>query len=95
MKKSVFSGSAAAIVTPFSGGVIDYAVFDRLVEWHIGCGTDAIVVCGTTGEAATLGYDERMKLIERCVRKADRRVPVIAGSGTNNTASSIALSRAA
>ena len=53
------------------------------------------VVCGTTGEAATLSYNERMALIERCVRTVDRRVPVIAGSGTNSTASSIALSKAA
>ena len=63
-------------------------------ERQIQGGTDAIVVCGTTGEAATLNYDERMALIERCVRIVDRRVPVIAGSGTNNTASSVALSKA-
>ena len=67
---------------------------DSLVERQIQGGTDAIVVCGTTGEAATLNYDERMALIERCVRIVDRRVPVIAGSGTNNTASSVALSKA-
>lgn len=95
MKPDVFTGSAVAIVTPFSGGSVDYEVFDRLVEWQIQCGSDAIVVCGTTGEAATLSYEERMTVIERCVKKADRRVPVIVGSGTNSTASSVALSRAA
>lgn len=95
MKKPVFTGSAVAIVTPFDGNMIDYAAFDRLVEWQIARGTDAIVVCGTTGEAATLSYDERMALIERCVGVVNGRVPVIAGSGTNSTASSIALSRAA
>lgn len=95
MKPCVFTGSAVAIVTPFCGDGVDLEAFDRLIERQIQGGTDAIVVCGTTGEAATLSYDERMALIERCVRTVDRRVPVIAGSGTNSTASSIALSRAA
>ena len=95
MKPCVFTGSAVAIVTPFCSDGIDFEAFDRLIERQIHSGTDAIVVCGTTGEAATLSYDERMALIERCVRAADHRVPVIAGSGTNSTASSIALSKAA
>ena len=95
MKSLIFTGSAVAIVTPFRAGSIDFNAFDRLVERQIQGGTDAIVVCGTTGEAATLNYDERMALIERCVRIVDRRVPVIAGSGTNSTASSVALSKAA
>ena len=95
MKPCVFTGSAVAIVTPFCGDGVDLEAFDRLIECQIQGGTDAIVVCGTTGEAATLSYDERMALIERCVRTVDRRVPVIAGSGTNSTASSIALSKAA
>lgn len=95
MKPCVFTGSAAAIVTPFRNGAVDLPAFDRLVEWQLRRGTDAIVVCGTTGEAATLSLDERTVLIEHCVRIADGRVPVIAGSGTNSTASSVALSRAA
>ena len=95
MKSLIFTGSAVAIITPFKDGAVDIPAFDRLVEWQLRCGTDAIVVCGTTGEAATLNLDERTTLIERCVRTVDHRVPVIAGSGTNNTASSIALSRAA
>ena len=95
MKPCVFTGSAVAIVTPFCGDGVDLEAFDRLIERQIQGGTDAIVVCGTTGEAATLSYNERMALIERCVRTVDRRVPVIAGSGTNSTASSIALSKAA
>ena len=95
MKSLIFTGSAVAIITPFKDGAVDIPAFDRLVEWQLRCGTDAIVVCGTTGEAATLNLDERTALIERCVRTVDHRVPVIAGSGTNNTASSIALSRAA
>ena len=95
MRSCVFTGSAVAIVTPFRGGAVDFPAFDRLVEWQLRCGTDAIVVCGTTGEAATLSLNERTALIERCVRIADGRAPVIAGSGTNSTASSVALSRAA
>ena len=95
MKPCVFTGSAVAIVTPFCGDGVDLEAFDRLIKRQIQGGTDAIVVCGTTGEAATLSYNERMALIERCVRTVDRRVPVIAGSGTNSTASSIALSKAA
>lgn len=95
MKKPVFTGSAVAIVTPFAGSAIDCAAFERLIERQIEHGSDAIVVCGTTGEAATLSYDERSRLIDLCMRTVDGRVPVIAGSGTNSTASSVALSRAA
>ena len=95
MKSLIFTGSAVAIITPFKDGAVDIPAFDRLVEWQLRCGTDAIVVCGTTGEAATLNLDERTALIERCVRIVDHRVPVIAGSGTNSTASAVALSRAA
>mgnify|MGYP002978928574 CR=1 FL=1 len=84
MKPCVFTGSAVAIVTPFCGDGVDLEAFDRLIERQIQGGTDAIVVCGTTGEAATLSYNERMVLIERCVRTVDRRVPVIAGSGTTS-----------
>ena len=95
MKPLVFTGSAVAIVTPFKGGKVDFPAFDRLVAWQLQQGTDAIVVCGTTGEAATLNLEERSALIERCVRIVDHRVPVIAGSGTNSTSSAVALSRAA
>lgn len=68
MKPCVFTGSAVAIVTPFCGDGVDLEAFDRLIKRQIQGGTDAIVVCGTTGEAATLSYNERMALIERCVR---------------------------
>ena len=95
MKKPVFEGLATAIVTPFKNGTIDIPTFEMLLDTQLAANVDAIVVCGTTGEAATLSYNERMALIERCVRAVDRRVPVIAGSGTNSTASSIALSKAA
>ena len=63
MKSLIFTGSAVAIITPFKDGAVDIPAFDRLVEWQLRCGTDAIVVCGTTGEAATLNLDERTALI--------------------------------
>ena len=95
MKKPLFTGSGVAIVTPFTKETVDLPTLGKLLDFQMKNGTDAIIVCGTTGEAATLSYNERMALIERCVRTVDRRVPVIAGSGTNSTASSIALSKAA
>ena len=95
MKKPLFTGSGVAIVTPFTKETVDLPTLGKLLDFHMKNGTDAIIVCGTTGEAATLSYNERMALIERCVRTVDRRAPVIAGSGTNSTASSIALSKAA
>ncbi|MFW6267758.1 MAG: 4-hydroxy-tetrahydrodipicolinate synthase [Marinilabiliaceae bacterium] len=87
-------GSIVAIVTPFKDtGEIDFETFDELVEFHISNGTDGIVVCGTTGETPTLSEEEDVQLIERCVKKVDGRVPVIAGTGSNSTADSIKYSK--
>ena len=72
MKDPVFEGVATAIVTPFNQGTIDFPVMNRLLDLQLAAGVDAIVVCGTTGEAATLSFDERMTLIERCVRSSSR-----------------------
>src|SRR5574344_544511 len=91
MKQPLFTGCGVAIVTPFHGGCVDYEAFRRLVDWQIESGTDAIIVCGTTGEAATLTHEERTELIKTCVAQVDHRVPVIAGSGSNNTAAAIRL----
>lgn len=86
MKKPIFTGSGVAIVTPFTeNGTINYSKFEELVEWHIVEGTDAIIVCGTTGESATLPIEEHKKLIELCVQKVNGRIPVIAGAGSNDT----------
>ncbi len=82
----MFSGSIPALVTPFRDGLIDETAFRRLVDWQIDEGSSALVPCGTTGESATLSYDEHYRVIEICVEQAAGRVPVIAGCGSNDTA---------
>ena len=93
MKQPIFTGSGVAIVTPFSGGTVDLPALRRLLDLQLDGGTDAIIVCGTTGEASTMTYRERMRTIEACVDHVAGRVPVIAGSGSNATENAIALSR--
>lgn len=95
MSQSLFRGSGVALVTPMTPDGIDFPALERLIEWHIASGTDALVLCATTGEGATLTYAERAEIIERSVRQVNGRVPVIVGTGSNNTASAIALSREA
>lgn len=90
---SVFKGSGVAIVTPFLNGKIDYESMKNLIEYQIANGTDAIIVCGTTGEASTLSYEEQIECIKRCVEYVDGRVKVIAGSGSNCTKSAVNLSK--
>ena len=88
--KGTPSGSLVAIVTPMmEGGHVDLPAFDRLIEWHINSGTHGIVVVGTTGESATLSSQEHIDLIEHCVKRVAGRVPVIAGTGSNNTAEAL------
>jgi 4-hydroxy-tetrahydrodipicolinate synthase len=86
MKGTLFSGSAAALATPFCGGKIDYPAFSRLIEYQLDGGSDALVICGTTGEAATLTADERDELLSFAVMQCAGRVPVIAGTGGSCTA---------
>ena len=93
MKNTVFRGVATAIVTPFKEGQIDFESFDKLVEWQINKGINAIVVAGTTGEGSTLTDEEHKALIKHCVKTVDHRVPVIAGTGSNDTAYAISLSK--
>ena len=85
----MFSGSIPALVTPFRDGAFDAPAFKRLVEWQIDEGTSALVPCGTTGESPTLGFDEQYQVIDACVEAAAGRVPVIAGCGSNDTATAI------
>lgn len=92
---SIFKGSAVAMVTPFCDGKIDYSSMDKLIDYQIRNETDAIVVCGTTGEASTLSYDEQISCIKHCVDYVNKRVKVIAGTGSNCTKSAINLSRIA
>ena len=93
MKQPIFTGSGVAIVTPFTRDTVDYPALRRLLDFQLENGTDAVIVCGTTGEAATMSYVERMRTIETVVRHVDGRVPVIAGSGSNNTENAITLSK--
>ena len=94
MKQPVFTGSCTALITPFATGhAVDYPALAGLLDFQLENGTDALVVCGTTGEAAAMSYEERLRTIEAVVRHVDGRIPVIAGSGSNNTESAIALSR--
>ena len=93
MKKPIFTGSAAAVATPFTGSGVDFPALRKHLDFLLENGTDALVVCGTTGEAATMSYEERMETVEAVVRHVDGRVPVIAGTGSNNTENAIALSR--
>ena len=93
MKQAIFTGSGVALVTPFTSGGVDYHALEKLLDFQLDHGTDAVIVCGTTGEAATMSYAERMAVIEAVVRRVDGRVPVIAGSGANCTETAIALSR--
>ncbi len=87
----MFRGSIVAIVTPFKDGAVDEEKLRELVEFQIENGTDAIVPCGTTGEASTLDYDEHYRVIEIVVQQANKRVPVIAGTGSNSTTEAIEL----
>ena len=91
----MFFGSIPALVTPFAAGRVDEAAFRALVEWQIDEGSNALVPCGTTGEAATLSSEEHRRVIEITVEVARGRVPVIAGCGSNNTAHAIELTKAA
>ena len=91
--KKLFEGSGVALVTPFKDREVNYEKMGDLIEWHIENKTDAIIVCGTTGESATMTDKERKSTIKFVVDKVNKRIPVIAGSGSNNTAYSIELSK--
>ncbi|MBR2591075.1 MAG: 4-hydroxy-tetrahydrodipicolinate synthase [Clostridia bacterium] len=91
MKKTIFEGAATAIITPLNESGVDYESFGRLIEWQVAEGIDAIVVCGTTGEGSTLTDEEHKAAISFCVDKVAGRVPVIAGTGSNDIAYALNL----
>lgn len=96
MKNTIFTGAGIAIVTPFNAdGSVDYDGFGQLIEEQIAAGTDAIIVCGTTGESATLSDEEHKAVIKYCIEKVNHRVPVIAGTGSNDTSYAVELSKEA
>lgn len=93
MKKPLFTGSGVALVTPFTKEGVDYDKLGELIEFHIANSTDAIIICGTTGEASTMPDAEHKEAIRYTVEKTAGRIPVIAGTGSNDTPHAIELSR--
>ncbi len=90
---AIFEGAGVAIATPFKDGKIDFDNYGELIEWQIAEGTDAIISCGTTGEASTMTDAEQIEAVDYCVKKVNGRVPVIAGAGSNDTKHGIELSK--
>ena len=95
MKKTVFEGIATALITPLNENGVDYDAFGRLIDWQCDEGINALVVCGTTGESSTLTDDEHRKAIKYAVKRVNGRVPVIAGTGSNDTDYALDLTRSA
>ena len=92
-KNTIFTGSGVAIVTPFKDGAVDYESLGNIIEFQIANKTDAIIICGTTGESSTLTDEEHRDCIEYAIKKVAGRVPVIAGTGSNDTAYAVELSK--
>lgn len=92
MKKPIFTGLCTALVTPFRDGQVDLALLERLIRWQISAGADAIVLCGTTGESPTLTKEEKQAIFRTGIRTAAGRCKIIAGTGSNCTASAVELS---
>lgn len=90
----LFKGSGVALVTPFNEDLsVNYERLEELINFHIESSTDAIIICGTTGESATLSKSEKKKIIEFCVKTANNEIPIIAGTGSNNTSDAIEMSK--
>ena len=90
----LFRGSGVALITPFDkDNNINYKKIDELIKFHLKNNTDAIIVCGTTGESATLSTEEKKKLIKHVIKKVNKKIPVIAGTGSNNTQAAIEMSK--
>ena len=85
----MFKGSIPAVITPFRNNEVDYLSFEKVVEFLILNGSNGLVPCGTTGESPTLSHDEHKTIIEECIRMSDKRIPIIAGTGSNNTLEAI------
>ncbi len=92
-QKIIFTGIATALITPFCGTGIDFDKLGRLIDWQIEEGIDALLVCGTTGECSTMSDEEHKSVIKYAVKRVNGRVPLIAGSGSNDTAYAISLTR--
>ena len=92
-KKTIFRGAASALVTPLTENGVDYAAFEKLINWQIDAGIDALVICGTTGEASTLTDEEHRQVLKFAAETVAGRVPIIAGTGSNDTAYAIDMTR--
>ena len=93
MKKPIFEGMATALITPLTENGVDYEAFGKLIDWQIDEGIDALVICGTTGESSTLTDEEHKSAISYAVKRVAGRVPVIAGTGSNDTAYALELTK--
>ncbi len=93
MSKTIFTGAATALITPMTKEGVDYAAFEKLINWQIEEGIDALVICGTTGEGATLDDQEHKEVLEFALKVANGRVPMIAGTGSNDTGYAIRLTQ--
>ena len=89
----MIKGSMPALVTPFKNGSVDEAAFRNLVSWQIDEGTHGLVPVGTTGESPTVSHEEHRRIVEICVDVANKRVPVVAGAGSNSTVEAVALAK--
>lgn len=95
MKKTVFTGSGVALITPFKNGQVDFESYGELLDYHVANGTDAIIACGTTGESATMPDKEHLSVVEFAVKRVNGAIPVIAGTGSNDTKHGIELTKEA
>ena len=95
MKNKLFTGVATALATPFIDEKINFKVFEEFIELQINSGINALVVCGTTGEASTMSQNEKIDLIKCAISVTNKRVPIIVGTGSNNTLSAIEMSKIA
>ena len=93
IKNPIFTGAATALVTPLNENGVDYAALEKLINWQIDSGIDALVICGTTGEASTLNDEEHMAVLKFAIEVAGGRVPMIAGTGSNDTAHAIEMTK--
>ena len=95
MKKVIFRGACTALVTPMNEKGVDYDALERLINWQIDEGIDALLICGTTGECATLSDEEHREVFRKAMDFSGHRVPMIAGTGSNDTAYAIELTKVA
>ena len=92
-KESIFRGAATALITPMTETGVDYPAFEKLINWQIDSGIDALVICGTTGESSTLSDEEHRQVLKFALDVAAGRVPMIAGTGSNDVAYAIDLTK--